>query len=129
MFDGRELDEAERWIDNWQSTIEARADRARDLAARLARLTRTARSPGGLVTVTVGAAGDLIGLELGEGIRQRPAAGTAREILSTLAAARESLVEAVAAETRATIGADSATGRAVIESFAARQRPVGFRRD
>jgi hypothetical protein len=122
MFDGRELYEAERWIDNWQIAIEARAGRARELSSRLAQLTRTARSPDGLVTVTVGGTGDLTGLELGEGIRRRPAATTARDILATLDAARAALTEAVAVETKATIGADSAPGRAVIEAYRAEDR-------
>ncbi|MBG0563069.1 YbaB/EbfC family nucleoid-associated protein [Actinoplanes aureus] len=122
MFDGRELYEAERWIDNWQIAIEARAGRARELSSRLAQPTRTARSPDGMVTVTVGGTGDLTGLELGEGIRRRPAATTARDILATLDAARAALTEAVAVETKATIGADSATGRAVIEAYRAEDR-------
>lgn len=129
MFDGRELDEAQRWIDSWQNAIEVRAGRARELSARLSRLTRTARSPDGLVTVTVGASGDLAGLELAEAIRRRPAAATARDILTTLSAARAALTAAVVVETEATIGADSATGRAVIEAYAVRHRPSGARRD
>ncbi|MEU4424331.1 YbaB/EbfC family nucleoid-associated protein [Actinoplanes sp. NPDC024001] len=128
MFDARDLDEAERWIDNWQNAIEVRAGRARELSARLEQLTRTARSPDGLVTVSVGATGDLLGLELGEGIRQRPATTTAREILTTLSAARAALTDAVAAETEATLGAGTATGRAVVESFAARYRAPGASR-
>ena len=125
MFDGRELYEAGRLIDEWRSIIEKRAGLARVLSARLARLSETARSPDGLVAVTVTAGGDLTGLDLGEGIRRRPAAVTAREIVATLRAARLAMVAAVTAATTEAVGADSATGRAVIETYAARLLPDG----
>ncbi|HWS37832.1 MAG TPA: YbaB/EbfC family nucleoid-associated protein [Actinoplanes sp.] len=129
MFDARGLGEAERLIDEWRGTIEERSRRALELSSRLARLTETVRSPDGLVTVTVGAGGDLTGLDLCEGIQRRPAATTAREILSTLRAAQTAMVAAVTATTSETVGADSATGRAIIETFAARFRPEDCCRD
>lgn len=129
MFDARSLSEADRLIDEWRGAIEARAALAGELSARLARLTETVRSPDGLVAVTVGAGGDLTGLDLGEGIRARPAAVTAREILTTLRAARATMVATVTATTTETVGADSATGRAIIETFAARLRPEDGCRD
>jgi hypothetical protein len=120
MLDGRDFEAAERMIDDWQAGIEARAVRARELSARLARLSARARSDDRLVTVTVGASGDLVGLELDERTRQRPAAETARTILRTLRAAQARLIEAVADATAETVGADSATGRAVLASYAGR---------
>jgi hypothetical protein len=120
MFDGRGFDDAERMIDDWQAGFEARASQARELSARLATLSATARSPDDLVTVTVGSAGDLVGLELAEGIRQRPAAETAAQILATLRAARVTLTSLVTEVTSETVGADSATGQAVIASYARR---------
>ena len=126
MFDGRAIfedqdgDEAERMVDDWQAGIEARAARARELSARLAGLSARARSADELVTVTVGSAGGLIGLELDERIRERPAAETARAIMTTLRSARDRLTAAVAEVTAETMGADSPTGRAVIASYASR---------
>lgn len=120
MFDGRDLDEAEELVDDWQAGIEARAARARELAARLGALSATARSDDGLVSVTVGPAGDITDLVLTEGVRNRPAATTARVILATLRAARESLTEAAAAATTEIVGADSPTGTAIITSYGCR---------
>ena len=120
MFDGRNFDEAERQVDDWQAGIEARAARARELSSRLAGLTATARSGDELVTVTVGAAGDLTGLELDERIRKRPADRTAREIMATLRTARATLTAAVTEVTAETVGAESETGRAVITSYTGR---------
>jgi hypothetical protein len=123
MFDGPDLDAAERLVDDWQAGIEARAAQARELSARLGTLTATARSEDDLVSVTVGASGAISDLELKEGIRERPATETAREILATLRAAQTSLTEAATAVTAETVGADSETGKAVIASYVARQAP------
>lgn len=124
MFDGRDLDDAERMIDDWQAGFEQRAAEAKALSARLGTLTATARSDDGLVTVTVGASGAIAGLELAEGIRDRPAADTARAILATLRAAQTSLTRAATEATAETLGAGSETGRAVIASYVARQSPA-----
>jgi DNA-binding protein YbaB len=121
MFDGRDLDEAERLVDDWQAGFEERAAQARALSARLGSLTATATSEDELVTVTVGASGTVADLELEEGIRDRPAAETARAILATLRAAQASLTKAATEATAETVGADSETGKAVIASYVARQ--------
>ncbi|GAB2597902.1 hypothetical protein Aab01nite_73650 [Paractinoplanes abujensis] len=117
MFDGRDLEDAERMIDDWQTGIEARAAQARELSARLSAVTATARSDDGLVEVTVASAGDMVRLDLGEGIRGRPAAETARVILATARAARRALAARITEVTTETVGAESETGRAVIESY------------
>ena len=121
MFDGSDLDAAERFVDDWQAGIEQRAAQARDLAARLAGLTAAARSDDGFITVTVGPDGAMTGLELDEEVRRKPAAQTARQILSTLAAARADLTTQATTVTEETVGADSETGKAVIASLTRRQ--------
>jgi DNA-binding protein YbaB len=119
-FGGGDLDAAARVVDGWEAGFEERATRARELSARLAQLRATARSHDELVTVTVGSSGDLIDLNLDERIRHRPAEETAREILTTLRAARGTLVAAVTSLTEETVGADSTTGQAIIASYAGR---------
>jgi DNA-binding protein YbaB len=121
MFEGPDPDAAERRIDDWQAGFEQRAAQARELAARLTRLTASARSDNGLVTVTVGGNGMLTGLELDEDVRRQPAAETARQILATLTAAQAGLVAQATAVTAETVGADSETGKAVLASLARRQ--------
>jgi hypothetical protein len=121
MFEGPDLAAAERRIDDWQAGLEQRAAQARELAARLAGLTASARSKDGHVTVTVGATGLLTGLELDEEVRRQPAAETARQILATLAAARSDLTARATEITADTVGADSETGKAVIASLTRRQ--------
>ncbi len=124
MFDGGDLDEAARLVDDWQAGFEARAAQARELASRLGALSASARSDDGLVSVTVGSSGGISELVLKEGIRERPAAETARAILATLRAAQASLTAAATAVTAETVGADSETGKAVIASYVSRQSPA-----
>lgn len=119
MFDGDDLDAAERRVDEWQAGLERRAAEARDLASRLTGLTASAASRDKLITVTVNATG-VTALELAEGIRQRPAAQTAAAILETVRAARARLATLVTECTEETVGADSETGRAVLGAYAAR---------
>ena len=122
MFDGRSFDDAERMVDDSQAGLEARAAGTRELSTRLAGLTATARSDDGLVEVTIGSTGELRRLELAEGIRGRPAGDTARAILATLRVAQQALTAQVAEAAAQTVGADSETGRAVVESYARRMR-------
>jgi YbaB/EbfC DNA-binding family len=121
MFDGGDLDDAARLVDDWQAGVEARAAQARELASRLGGLTASARSDDGLVSVTVGSSGGITDLELKDGIRERPAAETARAILAMVRAAQTSLTAAATAVTVETVGADSETGKAVIASYVSRQ--------
>jgi DNA-binding protein YbaB len=121
MFDGRDLDEAERLVDQWQAGFEERAAQARALGTRLAALTATAESEDGLVSITVGASGGISDLTLKEGIRDQPAATTARKILATLRDAQATLTAAATEATAETVGAESETGKAIIASYAARR--------
>jgi hypothetical protein len=120
MFDSRHLDDAERMVDDWQTGVESRAEQARALSRRLSGLTASAESDDGLVKLAVGSTGAMVRLELAEGIRGRPAAETAQTIMTTLRTARRNLTTAVGEVTRETVGAESATGRAVIASYAER---------
>ena len=120
MLDGRDLAEAGRLVDHWRADVTERRARARDLSARLRRLRETARSPDGSITVSVGAAGDLLGLTLGESVRDRSPAVLAAEIMATVAVARAALLDGVVSAAEATVGAESVMGRVVVRSFASR---------
>jgi hypothetical protein len=120
MFDDRDPDGTARLITEWQADFEGRAERARELGARLAAVTASARSADKLVAVTIDSAGDVIDLQLAEGIRDRPAASTAREIREVLRAAGATLAASAAEVAAETVGADSLTGMAVIASYASR---------
>lgn len=121
--DERELDAAQRWVDDWQSGIEERAARAAALSRRVAQLSATARSRDGLVEVTVGASGALTGLRLREEVRRQSAGWIAEQILATVRLAQAELTEQVRRAAAETVGPDDETGRAMVASFVQRFPP------
>lgn len=121
--DERELDAAQRWVDDWQSGIEERAARAAALSRRVAQLSATARSRDGLVEVTVGASGALTGLRLREEVRRQSTGWIAEQILATVRLAQAELTEQVRRAAAETVGPDDETGRAMVASFVQRFPP------
>jgi hypothetical protein len=104
-------------IEQWERGFEERAAQARVLAERASGLSATAREGDGTVEVTVGSGGQITGLRLDEEIRRQPAATTARQILVAITSAKASLVRDFARATADTVGLDSATGQAVMNSL------------
>ncbi|MEU5785288.1 YbaB/EbfC family DNA-binding protein [Micromonospora lupini] len=110
------LDAAGRRLDEWESSLAERAERAKTLSARMRELTGTAHNADRTVGITVDAAGLLIDLRLDERTRQQSAAHTARQILDTTRAARTDLLRQVRAVTVESLG-DDASARAIIDSY------------
>ncbi|CCH19410.1 hypothetical protein [Micromonospora lupini] len=110
------LDAAGRRLDEWESSLAERAERAKTLSARMWELTGTAHNADRTVNVTVDSAGLLIDLRLDERTRQQSAAHTARQILDTTRAARTDLLRQVRAVTVESLG-DDASARAIIDSY------------
>ncbi|MEU7750483.1 YbaB/EbfC family DNA-binding protein [Micromonospora sp. NPDC049171] len=117
--DDAALDTAEGRLDEWESSLAARAERARTLSATMRELTGTARNADRTVHVTVDSAGLLIDLRLDELSRQQPAARTARQILETTTAARADLLRQVSDAATESLGDDAST-RAIINSYRSR---------
>lgn len=118
------LDEAERWVDDWQAGVEERAAKARVLSQRLAQVTVTARSRDGLVEATVDSSGALVAVHLDEGIRNQSAARTSEEIMTQVHAAQAKLSARVGVVAAETVGPEDPTARAIVASYADRfQRP------
>jgi hypothetical protein len=107
-------------IDEWERGFAERAAQAKALAGRTAGLSATVREADGLVEVTLGSNGQVIGLRLDEGIRRQSAATTARQILTAIQAAKAELTRQFCVITAETVGADSETGRAVMVGLATR---------
>ncbi|MEU8166935.1 YbaB/EbfC family DNA-binding protein [Micromonospora sp. NPDC049004] len=117
--DDAALDAAGRRLDEWESSLAERAERAKTLSTRMRELTGTAHTPDRSVQVTVDSAGLLIDLQLDERTRQQPAARTAQQILDTTRAARADLLRQVADVTAESLGDDAST-RAIIDSYRSR---------
>ncbi|MFY1615874.1 YbaB/EbfC family DNA-binding protein [Micromonospora sp. WMMD736] len=113
--DDAALDAAGRRLDEWESSLAERAERAKALSGRVQELTGTAHTPDRTVRVTVDSAGLLIDLWLDERTRQQPAARTAQQIVHTTKAARADLLRQVADS----LG-DDASARAIIDSYTSR---------
>ncbi|MFG2050899.1 YbaB/EbfC family DNA-binding protein [Micromonospora sp. NPDC048935] len=120
--DDAALDAAERRLDEWESSLAERAERAKTLSATMREMTGTARNADRTVDVTVDSAGLLIDLRLDERIRQQPAAHTARQILETTTAARADLLRQVSDAATQSLG-DDASAQAIVDSYRSRLLP------
>jgi hypothetical protein len=125
MFDDESASNALDRIDEWERSVSLRAEQARALARRAAEISATARSPDGLVEVTVGAEGQIKRLHLEERTREHSAAATAGKIMATLGAAKAELIQLFDEVTAETVGADSETGRMLMASLRERLGPTG----
>jgi len=117
---GRNLDDAEEWVRSWSSQVSGRAEAAAALADRVAGLTASATGADGAVTVTVTSSGNVAGLALTDSVQKLDGAELSAEIMLAYRRAQAGLTEQVAAAVDETVGADTETGRAVLESFAQR---------
>ena len=118
-----DIDAAEEWLDSWVAQANAQAERSVELSRRVAALTGAAESRDGAIRVTVGSAGQVEKLELDDSISGRRGRDLAEEIMSVMRSAQAALSARVTEEVRATVGEDTETGRAVINSFDTRFAP------
>lgn len=117
---GRNLDDAEEWVRSWSSQVSGRAEATAALADRVAALTSSAAADDGAIRVTVASSGNVTGLALDDRVQRLPGAELADEIMRTMRRAQAGLAGRVAEAVDETVGADTETGRAVLESFAQR---------
>lgn len=110
---GRNLDDAGEWVRSWNSQPSGRAEATATLADRVAGLSASATGRDGAVRVSVDSSGNVTALELVD-------TDLAAEVLRAMRRAQAGLAEQVAAAVRETVGPDSETGKAVLESFTQR---------
>ncbi|MCA2215364.1 hypothetical protein [Jidongwangia harbinensis] len=115
---GRNLDDAEEWVRSWSAQVSGGAEAAAALADRVAGLASSATGDG--VRVTVASSGNVTALELTDRVQRLSAADLSAEILRVMRRAQAGLSERVADAVDETVGADTETGRAVLDSFAQR---------
>ncbi|WP_250001534.1 YbaB/EbfC family nucleoid-associated protein [Actinoplanes sp. M2I2] len=114
------VDAAEEWLDTWVGQVNAQAAQSVELSRRVAALTGTAEGRDGAVRVTVGSAGQIERLELDDRVRDVSGPRLAEEIMSVMRRAQAALSNLVADQVQDTVGVDTETGRAVIQSFETR---------
>ncbi|WP_306203725.1 YbaB/EbfC family nucleoid-associated protein [Actinoplanes sp. RD1] len=116
-----DVDAAEEWLDSWVARVDASAVRAVELSRRVAALTGSARSDDGLLRVGVGSAGQLERLDIDDrATERRTGTELSREIMTLVRRAQADLAAQVADQVGRTVGADTETGRAVVNSYATR---------
>lgn len=115
-----DIDAAEEWLDSWTAQVNAQAERSVDLSRRVAALTAAAEGRDGAIRVTVGSTGQVEQLELDERVHELSGPRLAQEIMSVIRRAQAALSSRVADAVRETVGEDTETGRAVIQSFDSR---------
>ena len=113
----RDVDAAEDWLDSWVAGVDARAEAAARLARQVAAVSAVAHNDDETITVTVGANGQIEGLELDDRVQRLSGRELSGQILAVMRAAQRKVTERVAAEVQATVGSDSETGRAVLDAF------------
>jgi hypothetical protein len=117
---GRDLDDADEWARSWTSRTTAPAEAAAALADRVAGISASASGADDAIRVTVGSTGALTDLRLDDRVRELPGTRLAYEIMQVVRHAQANLAAQVADAVGDTVGEDSETGRAVLDSFASR---------
>jgi len=112
-----DLDGAERWVDNWESSIADRAAKVKTFAEQGAGVTGIASDPDRVVEVTVDSSGVVTGLYLSERVRRVPAPELGDLILSVMRAAQANLAQRMAEVAAETMGEDSDLTRSIAASY------------
>lgn len=112
-----DIDAAEEWLDSWTAQVDAQAQRSVELSRRVAALDASAEGRDGSIRVRVRSTGQVEQLDLDDRVHELSGPRLAAEIMSVMRRAQSALSSRVADEVRATVGADTETGRAVIQSF------------
>jgi hypothetical protein len=115
-----DVDAAEEWLDSWVASVDARAQSAVELSRRVAALVGEARSHDGLLAVAVGSGGQLVRLDIRDDARRRSGEDLSSDIMALIGRAQAHLSAQVADQVRETVGEDTETGRAVMNSYAER---------
>jgi hypothetical protein len=115
---------AERWLDEWATSTADMLAKSQQLAERMGQVKVSAESEDGSVEVIVDAGGVVTGLHLSESVRKRLADELAGEILLVMRRAQAKLASRMADIATDTVGAESATGKAVEAGFEKRYPTV-----
>jgi DNA-binding protein YbaB len=115
-----DIDAAEDWLDSWTAGVSAQAERAAALSREVSRLTGAAESRDGAIRVVVGSTGQVDSLELDDRVQRLRGAELSQQIMAVMRTAQAKLAAQVAEQVRLTVGQDTETGRAVVDSFTRR---------
>lgn len=121
----KDIADAEQWLSDWQASVVDRAERAGELAQRVAALQATAESLGGRVRVTVDSTGVPVDITLADSLEGWQPARIAGEIMTTMRRAQVELTGRIEQAAVDTVGAGSETAQTVLAPYHQRFLPVG----
>ncbi|RRR99498.1 YbaB/EbfC family nucleoid-associated protein [Glycomyces terrestris] len=106
-------------LEAWKARAEQRAAETQAAALGLQALRITAADDNRIVDVTIDHTGNLLDVKCSDRITRQAAEHTSRAVVEAYRNAKRKLAEAAAEVVRDTVGADSATGRALLAGYAA----------
>lgn len=108
---------------DWQERATRLAEETQEAGRGLQELRVTAADDNGIVEITVDSGGTLIDVRLSSRIQRQAPEYTREAVLGAYRNARTALAEAAAEIVRETVGADSATGKALMAGFKTGEGP------
>jgi DNA-binding protein YbaB len=103
-------DAAQDRVADWAASVSERAERAKELADRVAALSVSASGSDGAVVVTVAGSGLVTDIRLDDRVLRWSGSRISQEILAVMRRAQARLASQVAAAAEQTVGLDSQTG-------------------
>ncbi|MEU4763206.1 YbaB/EbfC family nucleoid-associated protein [Actinosynnema sp. NPDC023794] len=100
---------SERMLGQWQQSIEQKAERYQEMAARVQGMTISEASRDGSVKLTIGSNGILTNLEIAESARDKRMAEVSAEVMRTLQRAQARIPELLQQAMAETIGTQDET--------------------
>jgi hypothetical protein len=121
----KDIADAEQWLSDWQASIVDRAERAGELAQRVAALHATAEGLSGRVRVTVDSTGVPVDITLADSLEGWQPSRIAGEIMATMRRAQVELTGRIEQAAADTVGPGSETAQTVLASYHQRFLPDG----
>ncbi|XVS62832.1 YbaB/EbfC family nucleoid-associated protein [Actinosynnema sp. CA-299493] len=106
---------SERMLGQWQQSIEQKAERYQQMAARVQGMTISEASRDGSVKLTIGSNGILTNLEIAESARDKRMAEVSAEVMRTLQRAQSRIPELLQQAMAETIGTQDETANVLFD--------------
>lgn len=114
-----DVEGARERLEAWKARAEQRAAETQAASEGLQRLRVSATDDNGIADVTIDSGGALVDIRLSSRIQRQAPEYTQTAVLGAYRNARRKLAEAAAEVVGGTVGAESATGRALLAGFKA----------
>lgn len=120
-----DVEGARERLEAWKARAEQRAAETQAASEELQALRATAADDNRIVEATIDSRGALVDIQLSSRIQRQAPEHTKAAILGAYRNAQKKLAEAAAAVVGSTVGAESATGRALLSGFKANDEGEG----